>query len=459
MHRVIDYTPYSYQLLFHQDTSRWRIVTGGRRVGKSKMCIQECIRICLTASKQLVYWIAPSYKVAREVGWEEFSTQIEVLSPVIKNINNSTMTIIFCNGSKLVFKSGDSPDSLRGRKIHFAVLDEAAFIKPEIWQVIRPALADTKGKAVLISTPNGIGDWFHTIWLEGKLWSKYHWPSQLNELVMTPDEIEDIRSSMSQTEYDQEILAKFVTKSGRVYNDFDESNVLHEFTLDKSRHDIYLGMDFGFAGFTAVVFMAVDRLTNDRVTMFDEIYVSRTQMDDIITLILDKLKVYNISIQDVRACYTDPAGNSEELSSGLSPVDMLRKKGFNVVNKATRIIPGIAQVRAFIKSANGTRRFFVKDICKNGIRSLTGYQYDESRSGGAKEEALKDGLHDHENDAIRYFFVNCFDTAKYVAKDVEQVSPNSNITKVWKRCSKCKGLFMSTTPANKPPFICSKCKD
>lgn len=459
MIKTIPYGPYSYQAEFHRDPSRWRIVVGGRRVGKSKMCIQECLKVCLSKRKQLVYWIAPSYKVAKEVGFEEFNNMIDVLQPVIEDINLTNLTIKFKNASQLVFKSADNPDSLRGRKINFCILDEAAFIKPEIWQVIRPTLADTKGSAVLISTPNGIGDWFHNIW-QLDTWSKYHWPSTMNKLVMTEEELADIKANMSQTEFDQEIMAKFVTKAGRVYNDFDENNVVDDFKPDKTKYDIHLGLDFGFAAPSAICFMAVDKISQDKVIQFDEIYINRTQFSDILSLIIGRLDEYNISLEDLSTCYCDPAGEAYELSSGISPVDMMRQRGFKVKNKATKIAPGIAQVRAFIKNCSGDRRYLVAKKCKETIRSLQGYQYDISSNGTSKEDALKDGLHDHMCDSVRYFFVNKFDTAKYVAKDVDQASYLAeNVTaKNFKRCGKCHKMFMSSTPKDKPPFVCDKCK-
>ena len=138
----------------------------------------------------------------------------------------------------------------------------------------------------------------------------------------------------------------------------------------------------------------------------------------------------------------------------------MRKEGFNVINKASKIAPGLAQVRAFIKSADGTRRFFITKKCKETKRSLLGYQYDSTNSGIIKEEALKDGLHDHLCDQIRYFIINRFDTAKYVAKDLDQRSiTGTKKEKCFKRCIKCHSLFLSYTPKSQPPFHCNNCKE
>ncbi len=208
--------------------------------------------------------------MAREIGWSELINNYDEFAPAVKDLNTSRMTITFYNNSKISCRSGDNPDSLRGRKITKIILDEAAFIKEDIWQVVRPSLADSKGSATLISTPNGIGDWFHQIYVLDNEWSKYHWESSLNKDIMTPEEIEDLRAGMSQAQFDQEILAKFITRAGRVYSDFDDSNIIDDFILDKSKFDIYLGMDFGFANPSAICWMAVDRGTEDKVYQFDE---------------------------------------------------------------------------------------------------------------------------------------------------------------------------------------------
>lgn len=457
--QVLDYTPHPYQLKFHQDTCRWRLAAGGRRVGKSLMCVFEALRWALSKPQQLIYWIAPNFKTAREVGFEELSKHFDALECAIESIHYSNLTVEFTNKSKIVFKSGDNPDALRGRKINLVILDEAAFIKPNIWRVARPFLADSGGSAILISTPNGIGDWFHEKFNE-KGWSTYHWQSMLNPLI-TEEEIEDIKNQISQQEYDQEILAKFVTKAGRVFSDFDESNIIDSFVPDLEKHDIYLGMDFGFAQPTAIALIAVDIATQERVTQFDELYLTRTQIDDVVNILVNRLAEHGIKRDKIRACYTDPAGESDELSSGKSPVDSLRKHGFHVINKPTRVNPGLAMVRAYIRTSSGKRRYFVTKNCKETIRSFQGYQYAISKDKQAKEEPLKDGIHDHMPDAVRYFFVNRFDLAKYVADFPNQKKYGISQGKVliMKRCSLCGRPFPSRTPIDSPPFICKGCKE
>lgn len=434
------------------------------------MALQELLRHCISVPGATAWWVAPTIAMAREVGWDELISIKDQILPAIATLHDTLMHVRFTNGSTLYFKGGDSEKSLRGRGLTMLVIDEAAFLNEEIWtRALLPALADKQGQALLISTPNG-RNWFYRMAIQAasentkgnQRWEYWHWPSSKNPL-MTPDELEQIALSISEMDYRQEFLGEFVTRGGMVYDDFTEENIVEPGIPSSHDYEIFLGIDFGYANPTAIAFMAVDRVT-DQVIMFDELYVTRTKIDDIIELIVLKLAEHSLSPASVKAIYTDPAGNADELSSGLSPVDSLRMSQFNfpVINKASRIAPGIALVRAFVKNGYNQRRFFITNNCREAVRSMMGYTYTKKDgSEVVKEEPFKDGVNDHMCDAIRYFFVNRFDQIKWVANSIEQYDYSMQRTlgeKIHKRCQKCRRQFLSTTSKLQPPFYCRECE-
>lgn len=455
----LNYCPFDHQETVHLDAHRFRIIVAGRRAGKTQLALQELIAHCLSTPKRLGWWVATTYRDAREIGWEGFMEHLDVLAPAVKKFNISQLMVEFYNGSKMYFKGSDKPDSLRGRGITFAVIDEAAFCHEDTWKkVIRPALSDKRGKAILISSPNG-RNWFYEQYEYArskhvKGWDAWRWPSSVNPLLSDED-IEAARHELSDQDFRQEYLAEFVTRGGMVYDEFDDDSIVESWTYDKEIHDIFLGMDFGYANPSAIVFMAVNRSSN-YVVQFDEIYLARTPMAELVIKILQVLRKHNCPMP--KAIFSDPAGNAEELSSGISPVDFLRENGFTVVNKGGRILPGLALVRSYIKNAIGVRRYKVTENCKESIRSLRGYTY-KTHMNRPTEDPDKDNLHDHACDAIRYFFVNKFDSSKYVAGEFEQYSYVASKKKgtIIKRCCKCKMVFPSKTPRNQPPLICTQC--
>ena len=72
------------------------------------------------------------------------------------------------NGSQ-VKAIASSPDAGRSEALSLLVVDEAAFIRDidEIWLSAQSTLS-TGGSAIVLSTPNGIGNWFHKMWVEGE---------------------------------------------------------------------------------------------------------------------------------------------------------------------------------------------------------------------------------------------------------------------------------------------------
>jgi PBSX family phage terminase large subunit len=461
----IPYYPNEYQIPFHLDESRFRILVGGRRVGKSLSALHDMLKHCLATPGAVAWWISPTLTDARDVGWEILKDLLPQLEIVVRYINETRMKICFSNGAVITFKGSENERSLRGRGLTFLVVDEGAFIEPSVWKkALRPALTDKQGRAVLCSTPNG-RNWYFDQFNYAKIsesWSTYSWPTYLNPII-TKEDLLDAQEELSDIEYRQEYLAEFITKAGMVYDDFTDDNIIQPYQPNRQSDLIYAGMDFGYAGYTAICFMALDNNLGT-VRQFDEIYVSRHDIQNIAELIKTKLAEYQLSKQDLIALYTDPAGNAEELTSGISPVDYLRMNhDFNIVNKGSLIVPGLALVRSYIKTASGKRRFFISSNCTESIRSMRGYSYEGGKKNSevVKEEPLKDGINDHMCDAIRYFFVNRFDHSKWVAKSPEQNNYLAHHKKqtIMKRCSICRNPFVSSTPKEKPPFACNKCKE
>lgn len=77
---------------------------------------------------------------------------------------NNKLNLRFKNGSQIKATSSSS-DAGRSEAVSLLVIDEAAFIEgaEEIWIASQATLA-TGGKSVILSTPNGIGNFFHRMW-------------------------------------------------------------------------------------------------------------------------------------------------------------------------------------------------------------------------------------------------------------------------------------------------------
>ena len=146
-----------------ESEARWKILCAGRRFGKTRLGIHLCMEQALAGKR--AWWVAPTFAIAR-VGWRALENAAYSFPPEIQpKVSLANMEVIFPNGGFIACKSADNPQRLRGEGLDFLVMDEAAFIKPDVWQeVLRPTLTERKGSALFISTPMGMDNWFFDLW-------------------------------------------------------------------------------------------------------------------------------------------------------------------------------------------------------------------------------------------------------------------------------------------------------
>jgi len=84
------------------------------------------------------------------------------------SVEDNKLSLKLKNGSQ-VKAIASSPDAGRSEALSLLVVDEAAFIRDidEIWLSAQSTLS-TGGSAIVLSTPNGVGNWFHQMWVEAE---------------------------------------------------------------------------------------------------------------------------------------------------------------------------------------------------------------------------------------------------------------------------------------------------
>jgi phage terminase large subunit len=160
---VIPYKPRGAFLELHNRKQRWAVVVAHRRAGKTVACVNELIKRALTFSKKdgRFAYVAPFYRQAKSVAWD-YLKRFSAVIPDIK-VNESELRIDYPNGARITLFGADNADALRGLFFDGIVADEYGDWKPSVWAyVIRPALADRQGWAVIIGTPKGRNQFYDT---------------------------------------------------------------------------------------------------------------------------------------------------------------------------------------------------------------------------------------------------------------------------------------------------------
>jgi hypothetical protein len=187
----------------------------------------------------------PSYSMAADV-WRDLKG---LLHGAWREKSEQQRLIILSGGGLLRVRSGDDPDSLRGSGLDLAVLDEAAFLREAVWtSALRPALSDRRGKALFLSTPKGIGNWFWKVYGYGldpnRLdWQSWTFPTAGNPHI-PPEEIEAARADLPLRVFEQEYLAAFTDDSGGVFRNVTERAIVTPQSEPKPGHRIIFGVDW-----------------------------------------------------------------------------------------------------------------------------------------------------------------------------------------------------------------------
>lgn len=87
----------------------------------------------------------------------------------LKATEDNKLSLRLVNGSRISAKSSNS-DAARSEAVSLLLIDEAAFIEniDETFAAAQQTLA-TGGQCMALSTPNGIGNWFHQTWEKAEI--------------------------------------------------------------------------------------------------------------------------------------------------------------------------------------------------------------------------------------------------------------------------------------------------
>ena len=156
------YQPHPGQRAILQHPARFKVVACGRRFGKTETGKILLVERALAGG--VGWWISPTYRMADDV-WRDLK---RALDGAIARKNEEMRRLDVIGGGVIRVRSGRDPDGLRGAGLDLAVLDEAAYLHPDVWRAaIRPALADRRGEALFLSTPRG-RNWFWGVWMNGQ---------------------------------------------------------------------------------------------------------------------------------------------------------------------------------------------------------------------------------------------------------------------------------------------------
>lgn len=372
---TINYSPRDAFKPLHGRKQRWACVVAHRRAGKTVACVNELIKAALSDPRtgQLYAYVAPFYTQAKGVAWDylkEFSRPI----PGIK-INEAELRIDYPNGNRIQLFGADNADRMRGLAFSGLVADEFGDWKPSVWgYVIRPALADRNGWAVIIGTPKGRNQFCETYETAARSTDWLALMLKASETGLLPaSEIEALRKELTEDAYRQEMECDFEAALpgayyGRELREMTESGRVVEIEYDEAI-PVYTAWDLGYDDDTAIWFYQV---IAGEIRVLDFYNASGENIEHYAKVVKDKGYKYALH------WLPHDARPKTLAAGGRSILDQLIENGV----KPAYIVPqlsvqdGIQAVRKMLP-----RVYFDRDKCAYGLMALRQYQreYDEDK--------------------------------------------------------------------------------
>ena len=149
--------------------NRFNIILKARQLGISTLTAGYALWMMTFHQDKNILVIATKQDVAKNL-----VTKIRVMHANLPSwlkqpcVEDNKLNLRYKNGSQ-VKAVASSVEASRSEALSLLILDEAAFIEKidTIWTAAQSTLT-TGGQCIALSTPNGVGNWFHKTWVEAE---------------------------------------------------------------------------------------------------------------------------------------------------------------------------------------------------------------------------------------------------------------------------------------------------
>ena len=217
-----------------------------RQIGKSLLIEMELLRHAMNYKGSVSICVSITFPNCSKI-FKELEAGIAD-SGLMAQCDRQALEITLINGSKIIFKSAQQRESLRGYTIKrggILAIDEAAYITDEIFGTILPWTNVHHANTLIVSTPRIKQGTFYEYYTEGLNGSKFIKSFDLSKFdtseMLSPEKVELYRRKMSKRQFLTEILGEFSDSGAGV---FDISKDIWLKEPVTSYTDISIGIDW-----------------------------------------------------------------------------------------------------------------------------------------------------------------------------------------------------------------------
>ena len=235
------------------------VVKARRQIGKSILA-ESVVLYCAFKKTCISCIVEPTLLQCRRVFKQMVAAIGGEKSPAIKSANATLLELEFINGSQVVFKSAEQGEALRGLTITkggVLIIDEAAFIDKEIFDILMPITDACKAPVMYISTPLFLSGEFYDKYVLGQkggsFVKSYNWSNYDTSEFLDKDKLEYYRLTMSALKFRSEIMGEFIVEGSYVFGDVSKN-----YGELSKKPCVSAGLDWGSTGTDSTTLILLD---------------------------------------------------------------------------------------------------------------------------------------------------------------------------------------------------------
>lgn len=255
-----------------REENGWYVIKSVRQCGKSILAQILLVYASFEEPGSVSMCISPVVSQARKM-YDDIKKFAGIL---IDRSNGSTLELHFINGSRILFRSAEQGDGIRGttiKKKGILIIDEAAYIKDEqFYSVLVPTTNVNKSCIFIFSTPKFKKGFFFDLYCKGfdsvnKIKS-FDWTQYDLTKYLTPAMLDMYRQQMPKLSFAAEFLGEFIDADGSVFTDF--KRCIKDTKTDYTK-PVYIGIDWATGSGADYTAITIGQIVNNKIHVNDQI--------------------------------------------------------------------------------------------------------------------------------------------------------------------------------------------
>lgn len=207
--------PDPWQTELMQSEAERIVLLAARQTGKSTTCAALALHSAIYDPGPVLI-VAPSLRQSGEM-----MRKVKDIHPRLKVrpaiAQESGLRLELANGSRIIALPG-AEATLRGYSaVKLILIDEAARVSDELFAAVRPMLATTKGRMILLSTPYGRRGFFFEAWNAGVGFERIKITAAQCPRI-SPEWLDEERRVIGEWQYKQEYCCEFMDTQEQLFS-------------------------------------------------------------------------------------------------------------------------------------------------------------------------------------------------------------------------------------------------